>query len=114
MTLILEVPAASESKEQQAKRIKAAVFMFDAQIVSTGQAAEIAGLSVSEFLEELHKAEVSVIQYSAEEAIAEAGQATHREARIRRFEQWAENNARDTPLLSDEAISRETIYGASQ
>jgi hypothetical protein len=29
---------------------------------------------------------------------------------IRRFREWAESHPIDTPLLSDEAISRESIY----
>ncbi len=36
---------------------------------------------------------------------------TTREAHIQRFRQWAESNPHDTPHLSDEAISRATIYG---
>jgi len=28
-----------------------------------------------------------------------------------RFRAWAHNHPTDTPLLSDEAISRESIYG---
>lgn len=31
-------------------------------------------------------------------------------ARIRRFRQWGQDNGYETPLLSDEAISREAIY----
>lgn len=57
---------------QKEKLIKVAISMYDAQIISTGQASQLAGLSLSEFLEELHRAGVSAIQYSAEEAIAEA------------------------------------------
>lgn len=111
MTLTLEVPALAGGKEQQEKRIKAAAAMYDAQIVSTGQAAQIAGLTLPEFIEALRRSGSAPLLSRAEEAFPEAGQTTPREARIRRFEQWAENNARDTPLLSDEAISRETIYG---
>ena len=37
---------------------------------------------------------------------------TTRKARIIRFEQWARTNGHDTPLLSDEAISRSTLYGS--
>jgi hypothetical protein len=29
---------------------------------------------------------------------------------IRRFREWANSHSRDTPLLSDEAISRDSIY----
>ncbi|HEY9851263.1 MAG TPA: hypothetical protein V6D28_17475 [Leptolyngbyaceae cyanobacterium] len=30
---------------------------------------------------------------------------------IKAFREWAESHRRDSPLLSDEAISRESIYG---
>ena len=50
------------------------------------------------------------------EALVEAGTrrqetVTARKARIHRFQQWAESNGHSTPLLSDNAISRSTIYG---
>lgn len=35
-----------------------------------------------------------------------------RAARIQQFHQWAESNDHNSPLLTDEAISRDTIYGA--
>jgi hypothetical protein len=31
--------------------------------------------------------------------------------RARAFREWAESHSRDTPLLSEEAIRRESIYG---
>ena len=34
--------------------------------------------------------------------------------RVARFRQWAESHARDTPLLTDEEISREVLYGDSR
>lgn len=33
------------------------------------------------------------------------------EERAKAFQEWAENHPKDTPLLSDEAISRQSIYG---
>jgi hypothetical protein len=30
--------------------------------------------------------------------------------RVRAFREWAESHGKDTPLLTDEAISRESIY----
>ncbi|OKH37279.1 hypothetical protein NIES2119_13565 [[Phormidium ambiguum] IAM M-71] len=33
------------------------------------------------------------------------------EERAKAFRNWAENHRLDTPILSDEAISRESIYG---
>lgn len=119
MTLTLEVPPPAKNEDQRQKRVKAAVSMYDAQIVSEGQAAEIAGLSLFEFVEilrHLHLRQLNTFfsPQRAEEAVAGAEHLAPREARIRRFEQWAESNARDIPLLSDEAISRETIYGAKE
>jgi hypothetical protein len=31
--------------------------------------------------------------------------------RAKAFQEWAESHRHDTPILSDEAISRESIYG---
>ncbi len=50
------------------------------------------------------------------EALAEAATkrqvtASARQARVERFQRWAESNGHNTPLLSDDAISRSTIYG---
>jgi len=33
--------------------------------------------------------------------------------RVARFRQWAEGHAHDTPLLTDEEISRESLYGSN-
>lgn len=33
------------------------------------------------------------------------------EEKAKAFRKWAESHSQDTPILSDEAISRETIYG---
>jgi predicted HTH domain antitoxin len=54
-------------------RLAAAVKWFEMGIVSQGLAAEIAGLSRSEFIDALGRFGVSPFQYSAEEIIAEAG-----------------------------------------
>jgi len=54
-------------------RLAASVKWFEMGIVSQGRAAEIAGLSRSEFIEALGRFGVSPFQYDAEELIAEAG-----------------------------------------
>ena len=72
MTLTLDIPARTQDGQESEKRVKAAVAMYDAQLVSQGQAAELAGLSRAEFIEALGRFGVSPFQYSAEEAIAEA------------------------------------------
>ncbi len=47
----------------------------------------------------------------AETRATEQQTAMARTARIQRFQQWAQSSGYDTPLLSDDAISRSTIYG---
>lgn len=74
MTLTLELPAPTdtESAEQRSKRFKAAAALYDARLISQGGAAELAGLSRAEFIDALGRAGIPVLQYTAEEAIAEA------------------------------------------
>ncbi len=71
MTLTLDIRPAQDNESQE-KRLKAAVALYDAEMVSQGQAAEMAGLPLSEFLSALSRYGVSVFQYGAEEAIVEA------------------------------------------
>ena len=52
--------------------LRDAVTLYDMGVVSLGIAAQIADVSVSEFIDALNQAGVSVIQYSAEEVLAEA------------------------------------------
>jgi predicted HTH domain antitoxin len=54
-------------------RLAAAVKWFELRVVSQGRAAEIAGLSRSEFIEALGRFGVSPFQYGADELLAEAG-----------------------------------------
>jgi predicted HTH domain antitoxin len=54
-------------------RIAAAVEWYAEGLVSQGKAAELAGLSRPEFLDELAKRKVSVIQMTVEELMAELG-----------------------------------------
>jgi predicted HTH domain antitoxin len=69
MTLTLEVPMNVE----QGKLQRAAIAMYDAHLLTQGQAAEMAGLSRPDFIEALIREGVSVIQYeSADEILAEA------------------------------------------
>jgi len=57
----------------QEMKIAAAVKWFEMRTISQGRAAEIAGLSRSEFLDALGRFGVSPFQYGADEIIAEAG-----------------------------------------
>ena len=54
-------------------QLAAAVKWFEIGLVSQGRAAEIAGLSRSEFIDSLGRFGVSPFQYGADEIIAEAG-----------------------------------------
>jgi predicted HTH domain antitoxin len=51
-----------------------AVTLYELRVVSLGIAARIASLSVSEFIDALGRAGVSVFQYSPEEVLAEAAE----------------------------------------
>jgi predicted HTH domain antitoxin len=54
-------------------RLAAAVKWYELKAVSQGRAAEIAGVSRSEFLDALGRFGVSPFQYGADEILAEAG-----------------------------------------
>ena len=54
-------------------RLAAAVKWFEMRVVSQGRAAEIAGLSRSEFIDSLGRFGVSPFQSEADELLAEAG-----------------------------------------
>jgi predicted HTH domain antitoxin len=54
-------------------RLAAAVKWYELRLVSQGRAAEIAGLSRSEFIDALGRFEVSPFQYGIDELVAEAG-----------------------------------------
>jgi predicted HTH domain antitoxin len=73
LTLDIRTHAPQEDAEQREKLARAAIALYDARLVTQGQAAEMAGLSRADFIEALIRAGVSVIQYdSAEEILAEA------------------------------------------
>jgi predicted HTH domain antitoxin len=55
-----------------------AVLLYDLRIVSLGTAAHIARVSVSEFIEALGKAGVSVFRYGPDEVLAEVAEAQRR------------------------------------
>lgn len=70
MTLTVDIPPETEA----AKLVRAAVALYDARLLSQGQAAEMAGLSRAEFIAALGKEGVAIFQYdSVEELLAEAG-----------------------------------------
>jgi predicted HTH domain antitoxin len=79
-TITLTLPlgvfsALKKTPEEFAKdiRLTAAAKWYELGVVSQEKAAEIAGMSREDFLLELSKFKVSPFQYSAEEALREAG-----------------------------------------
>ena len=69
MTLTLDIPPDVEA----ARLEHAAVALYEARLLTQGQAAQLAGLTRAAFIGALRNAGVSVIQYdSAEEILAEA------------------------------------------
>lgn len=65
--------------------------------------AEAQGLTVKHWLEQM------AAQLAPSTSIAHL-QETNPKEWARQFHQWAEDHDRTTPLLSDQAISRESIY----
>ena len=55
-------------------RLAAAVKWYELGLVSQGKAAEIAGLSRSEFIQALQRFQVSLFQYEGNEILREVGQ----------------------------------------
>lgn len=75
----------------------------DNQAKTLQEQAATQGLTLSQWLVKM------VGQYTPPESIAHL-QKTDPEEWARQFHAWAESHDRTTPLLSDEAISRENIY----
>lgn len=75
MTLTLDIP---EGVEQE-KLVRAAIALYDAQILTQGQAAQMAGLSRTAFFDALGRHGVSPFQYDLEEALADADLLAQRE-----------------------------------
>lgn len=68
MTLTIEIPDDAPAD----KRERLAVALYDAQAMSQGTAAQVAGVSRSEFLDALGRYKVSPFQYDADEILADA------------------------------------------
>jgi hypothetical protein len=60
--------------------------------------------------EEVVSVGVEALRARLEERVA-SGQTMSADEWMRKFRAWAHSHPTDTPLLSDEAISRESIYG---
>lgn len=74
MTLTLDIPngVAETDAGRQEKLARAAVALFDAELLTQGQAAEMAGLSRVEFFDLLGRAGVSPFQYEWDDAWMDA------------------------------------------
>jgi predicted HTH domain antitoxin len=80
-TITIEVPdettlpfAGSDEQFGREFRLAAAIFWYDRGLISQGKGAEIAGLSRTEFIDALGRANVSAIQTTVEELKAELEQ----------------------------------------
>jgi predicted HTH domain antitoxin len=60
-----------EQSESEHSMLNEAMRLYDLRSVSLGRAAHIAGVSISEFIDALGRAGLSVFQYSAEDVLAE-------------------------------------------
>lgn len=71
MTIVLDVPVLQEqdTAERREKRIQAAVALFDAELITQGQGAELAGLTRVEFFDELGKRGVTSFQYDWQDEV---------------------------------------------
>ena len=77
--------------------------LSDSQAAALKAQAEAQGLTVERWFQKIAENHVPP------ESIAHL-QNTNPKEWARRFHEWAESHDRTTPLLSDEAISRESIY----
>lgn len=77
--------------------------LSDEKAAAFQEQAAAVGLTVNEWVEQL------VEQYTQPRSIAHL-QKTNPEEWARLFREWTDGHDRDTPLLSDEAMSRESIY----
>jgi hypothetical protein len=71
--------------------------------VAAYQAQAASGLTIEQWIEQLFD------RYTQPGSIAHL-QRTNPKEWARQFREWADGHDRSTPLLSDEAISRESIY----
>lgn len=76
-----------------------------AQVVDQAIQAGIIGQA-----DEVVRVGVEVLRARLEERVA-SGQTMSADEWMRKFRAWAHSHPTDTPLLSDETISRESIYG---
>jgi len=77
--------------------------LSDEQAAALKMQAEAQGLTVERWLEQI------AAQFAPSTSIAHM-QETNPKEWARRFHEWAESHDRTTPLLSEQAISRKSIY----
>lgn len=71
--------------------------------------------SLAQIIESLNAEERKLLEYKLKDSLNDQGTSfdatvTPKE-RAKAYREWAESHHIDSPILSDEAISRETIYG---
>ena len=79
--------------------------LSDEKVEALKAQAKARGLTVERWVEQ-----IAVQHAEAQPASIAHLQKTDPKEWARRFHEWAEGHVRTTPLLSDEAISRESIY----
>ena len=105
--MILKVVAASAIysivEREGIRAMNVTIELSDEQAAALKAQALAEGLTVEHWLERLAS------QFAPSASIAHL-QKTNPEEWARRFHEWAESHDRTTPLLSEHAISRESIY----
>lgn len=111
MTLTLDIPPNLDA----VKRERLAVALYDAQVVSQGRAAQLAGLSRAAFIDALGRYGVTPFQYTVEEILVEAGLASPDILPLQQGSpEWKarlRSNFRAQTSLTDEQTRRESVYG---
>lgn len=72
-TLTLNLPVEIEEENEKGLKMAVAAFLFDKAILSSGQAAEFAGISKREFLETVGKYGVSIFGETLEDIKTSVG-----------------------------------------
>jgi len=100
MIALLEVPFVAQNADQREKLVNAAVSLYEAQIISLEQTAQLAGLSSSAF-----------VKARARNAILEPVRShPGMGGEAERFQKWADNHRPDLPVIPLDAMSRERLY----
>ncbi len=89
--------------------MKLTIELSDEKAEALTAQAEARGLSLEKWIAQIAESYVPSTASPSYTSYAHL-QVTDPKEWARRFEEWADSHRRDTPLLSDEDISRESIY----